>query len=99
MRHNDAFVARIANTRLMKTFVAIFALPEKLPTSAILSQLPPKLSKKLQRLSHLFSDRIKFHAKKIFPNVAADRMFPWMKIFVRVWEGVKKGGGPKSQTF
>ena len=66
---------------LTKTFVAIFALAERLPTSATLSKPPPRLSKKLQRLSHVFCDRIKFHAKKMFPNVAADRMFPWMKIF------------------
>ena len=67
--------------RLTKIFVAIFALAERLPTFATLSQPPPRLSEKLQRLSHVFCDRIKFHVKKMFPNVAADRMFPWMKIF------------------
>ena len=34
--------AKIANTRLTKTFVAIFALAERLPTSATLNQLKPK---------------------------------------------------------
>ena len=33
---NDAFVAKIANTRLTKTFVAIFVLAERLPTSTTL---------------------------------------------------------------
>ena len=33
---NDAFVAKIANTHLMKTFVAIFVLAKRLPTFAIL---------------------------------------------------------------
>ena len=33
---NDAFVAKIANTRRTKIFVGIFALAEKLPTSATL---------------------------------------------------------------
>ena len=36
MRKNNAFVAKIANMRLTKTFVAIFALAERLPTSATL---------------------------------------------------------------
>ena len=33
---NDTFVAKIANMRLTKTFVAIFALAKTLPTSATL---------------------------------------------------------------
>ena len=33
--------AKIANTRLTKNFVAIFALAERLPTSATLNQLKP----------------------------------------------------------
>ena len=36
---NDAFVAKIATTRLTKTFVAIFALAERQSSSATLS--PP----------------------------------------------------------
>ena len=36
MRINDAFVAKIAITRLTKICVAIFALAERLPTSATL---------------------------------------------------------------
>ena len=36
MRKNDAFVAKIVNTRLTKIFMAIFALNERLPTSATL---------------------------------------------------------------
>ena len=35
-RKNDAFVARIVNTRLTKIFMAIFALDERLPSSATL---------------------------------------------------------------
>ena len=34
---NDAIVARIANMRRTKMFVAIFALAERLPTSAMLN--------------------------------------------------------------
>ena len=34
MRKNDAFVAKIINTRLMKIFIAIFAPNERLPSSA-----------------------------------------------------------------
>ena len=37
MRKNDAFVAIIVNTRLTKIFMAIFALDERLPTSATLN--------------------------------------------------------------
>ena len=33
---NDAFVGRIANTRLTKNFVGIFALAQRLPTSVTL---------------------------------------------------------------
>ena len=36
-RKNDAFVAKIVNTRLTKIFMAIFALAEMLPTSATLT--------------------------------------------------------------
>ena len=36
MRKNDAFVARIANTRPTKIFVGFFALVERMPTSATL---------------------------------------------------------------
>ena len=36
MRKNDAFVAKIANTRLTKIFKALFALAERLPTFASL---------------------------------------------------------------
>ena len=35
-RKNDAFVAKIVNTRLTKIFMANFAFDERLPTSAIL---------------------------------------------------------------
>ena len=35
-RKNDAFVAKIVNTRSTKLFMAIFALAERLPTSATL---------------------------------------------------------------
>ena len=35
-RKNDTFVAKIANTRPKKIFVAIFALAERLPNSATL---------------------------------------------------------------
>ena len=38
-RQNDAFVAKIANARLTKTFVAIFALAERRPTSATLMKV------------------------------------------------------------
>ena len=33
---NDAFVAKVANIRQMKSFVAIYAFAERLPTSATL---------------------------------------------------------------
>ena len=36
MRKNDAFVAKIVNTRLTKIFMAIFAPQERLPSSATL---------------------------------------------------------------
>ena len=36
MRKKDAFVAKIASMRLTKTVVAIFALAERLPSSATL---------------------------------------------------------------
>ena len=36
MRKNDAFVAKIVNTRLTKIFMAIFAPDERLPGSATL---------------------------------------------------------------
>ena len=36
MRKNDAFVAKIVNTRLTKIFMAIFAPDERLPSSATL---------------------------------------------------------------
>ena len=35
-RKNNAFVAKIANKRMTKTFMAIFAFDEMLPTSATL---------------------------------------------------------------
>ena len=35
-RKNDAFVAKIVNTCIKKIFMAIFALDERLPTSATL---------------------------------------------------------------
>ena len=35
-RKNDAFVAKIVNTRLTKIFIAYFAPDERLPTSATL---------------------------------------------------------------
>ena len=38
MRKNDASVAKIANTRLTNIFVPIFALAERLPTSATVPQ-------------------------------------------------------------
>ena len=37
MRKNDAFVAKIVNTRLTKILMAIFALAERLPTPATLA--------------------------------------------------------------
>ena len=37
-RKNDAFVAKIASMRLTKTCVAIFAVAERLPTTATLVQ-------------------------------------------------------------
>ena len=43
MRKNDAFVAKIVNTRLTKIFMAIFAPDERLPSSATL-----KASRKTQ---------------------------------------------------
>ena len=36
MRKNDAFDAKIVNTRLTKIFIAIFAPDERLPSSATL---------------------------------------------------------------
>ena len=36
MRKNDAFDAKIVNTRLRKIFIAIFAPDERLPSSATL---------------------------------------------------------------
>ena len=36
MRKNDAFVAKIVNTRLTKGFMAIFASAESLPSPATL---------------------------------------------------------------
>ena len=36
MRKNDAFVAKIVNTRLTKIFMAILAPDERLPSSATL---------------------------------------------------------------
>ena len=36
MRKNDAFDAKIVNTRLTKIFIAIFAPHERLPSSATL---------------------------------------------------------------
>ena len=36
MRKNNAFVAKIVNTRLTKIFMAIFAPHKRLPTSATL---------------------------------------------------------------
>ena len=38
MRKNDAFVAKMVNTRLTKVFMTIFAPDERLPTSATLSK-------------------------------------------------------------
>ena len=37
MRKNDAFDAKIVNTRLTKIFIAIFAPDERLPSSATLA--------------------------------------------------------------
>ena len=37
-RKNNAFAAKIVNTRLTKVFMVIFALAEMLPTSATLIQ-------------------------------------------------------------
>ena len=44
MRKNDAFVAKIVNTRLTKIFKAIFAPDERLPSSATLSFTKQNLS-------------------------------------------------------
>ena len=44
-RFDDAFFAKIANTRLTKIFVAIFALVERLPTSATLTHGNAELDK------------------------------------------------------
>ena len=56
MRKNDAFVAKIANMRLTKTFVAIFTLAEGLLTSATL--IGPQFSNgfeiRLRHKIHLF---------------------------------------------
>ena len=41
MRINDAFVAKIAITRLTKICVAIFALAERLPIFATLAHIEP----------------------------------------------------------
>ena len=38
MRKNDAFDAKIENTRLTKIFIAIFAPDERLPSSATLHE-------------------------------------------------------------
>ena len=38
MRKNDAFVAKIVNTRLTQNFMAIFAPDERLPSSATLTK-------------------------------------------------------------
>ena len=38
MRKNDAFDAKIVNTRLTKIFIAIFAPDERLPSSATLPE-------------------------------------------------------------
>ena len=44
-RKNDAFVAKIANTRLTGIFMAIFAFAERLPTSATLTHGNAELDK------------------------------------------------------
>ena len=38
-RKNDAFVAKMVNTRLTKVFMTIFAPDERLPTSATLDRI------------------------------------------------------------
>ena len=45
MRKNDAFDVKIVNTSLTKIFIAIFALDERLPSSATLiwSMIDPTL--------------------------------------------------------
>ena len=43
MRKNDAFVAKILNTRLTKGFMAIFAPAESLPSPATLQDMLSRL--------------------------------------------------------
>ena len=47
MRKNDAFVAKIVNTRLTKGFMAIFAPTESLPSPATL--LHPRMDIRASR--------------------------------------------------
>ena len=44
MRKNDAFVAKIVNTRLTKGFMAIFAPAENLPSPATLCTYNTEIS-------------------------------------------------------
>ena len=54
MRKNDVFVAKITNARLTKIFEAIFALAERLPTSAtLLSCTPFPVDKNFQHDVHI----------------------------------------------
>ena len=60
MRKNDAFVAKIVNTRLTKIFLAIFAPDERLPSSATLPDVNRVPSKAFQNQV----TQIRVHQKK-----------------------------------
>ena len=58
LRKNDAFVAKIVNTRLTKIFMAIFAPNEMLPSSATLLHNDPITIQKILLAEDPFKDYI-----------------------------------------
>ena len=65
----DAFITKIVNTCLTKKFMAIFALAERLPTSATLPHTVPESVKRVKVLhrfwiSHFTEEKISENEKE-----------------------------------
>ena len=63
MRKDNVFVAKIAKTRLTKTCVAIFALAERLPTSATLVMI--MIIENIRKYGNYLSDSTQVNISKI----------------------------------
>ena len=100
-RKKDAFFAKVANTRLTKIWMAIFALAERLPTSATLQRRSVLFSQSALVFVWVFGDAKKSHAAiklaewglQYFVEHFGTELGTTNRLFPEECEGPHSGGG------